>query len=69
MSFLSNSVVGLLCFAIVSVELSNAFTGDATFYHVGLGACGWTNNNDELVAALNAPQYGNQVHIITVEIG
>ncbi|KAL1920041.1 uncharacterized protein VTP21DRAFT_1187 [Calcarisporiella thermophila] len=34
------------------------FSGDGTFYNVGLGACGKTNNDKELVAALNAPQFG-----------
>ncbi|ORZ41104.1 RlpA-like double-psi beta-barrel-protein domain-containing protein-containing protein [Catenaria anguillulae PL171] len=31
----------------------------ATHYDVGLGACGSTNSNAELVVALNAPQFGN----------
>lgn len=31
----------------------------ATFYSpsVGIGACGWQNTDEELVVALNAPQY------------
>lgn len=33
------------------------FNGQATFYEVGLGACGWTNSDDELVAALNWEQW------------
>lgn len=35
-----------------------AFSGDATYFNVGLGACGHHNNNNQLVAALNKPQYG-----------
>lgn len=33
------------------------FNGQVTFYEVGLGACGWTNSDDELVAALNWEQW------------
>ena len=29
-----------------------AFDGDATFFSVGLGACGGTNTNDDLICAL-----------------
>ncbi|KAI9361054.1 RlpA-like double-psi beta-barrel-protein domain-containing protein-containing protein, partial [Pilaira anomala] len=36
-----------------------SFSGDGTFYHTGLGSCGWDNSNDELIAALNAPQMQN----------
>ncbi|GMK57646.1 hypothetical protein CspeluHIS016_0404800 [Cutaneotrichosporon spelunceum] len=32
-------------------------TGDATYYAVGLGACGWTNSDSEMVVAINAPQW------------
>ncbi|CAB4378124.1 unnamed protein product [Rhizophagus irregularis] len=34
--------------------------GDGTFYNpsVGTGSCGWQNDDNEFVAALNAPQYG-----------
>ncbi|GET03724.1 riboflavin aldehydeforming enzyme, putative [Rhizophagus clarus] len=34
--------------------------GDGTFYNpsVGIGSCGWQNDDSEFVAALNAPQYG-----------
>ncbi len=61
MAFFSKSIIGLLSLFIVSVQLSSAFSGDGTYYDIGLGACGNTNNNNELVAALNAPQYGNDV--------
>ncbi|KAL7749425.1 hypothetical protein RI367_005296 [Sorochytrium milnesiophthora] len=38
-----------------------AFGGDGTWYNpsVGTGACGWFNADTELVAAMNAPQYGS----------
>jgi hypothetical protein len=52
--------VAVLCFALL-FALTQAFSGDGTYYNVGLGACGWWNSNGELVAALNAPQYGWQV--------
>lgn len=32
-------------------------SGQATYYAVGLGACGWTNGDNEFVVALNQPQY------------
>lgn len=32
-------------------------SGQATYYAVGLGACGWTNSDSEFVVALNQPQY------------
>ncbi|KAI8338744.1 RlpA-like double-psi beta-barrel-protein domain-containing protein-containing protein, partial [Chlamydoabsidia padenii] len=35
------------------------FSGDGTYYDVGLGSCGISNNNNQLVAALNAPQMNN----------
>ncbi|KAF8882843.1 riboflavine-aldehyde-forming enzyme [Infundibulicybe gibba] len=37
----------------------SAFHGDATFFAPGLGACGDQNTANDLVVALNAPQYGN----------
>jgi len=33
------------------------FAGDATYYAVGLGACGDTNTDSEFVVAINNPQY------------
>ncbi|RKP23626.1 RlpA-like double-psi beta-barrel-protein domain-containing protein-containing protein, partial [Syncephalis pseudoplumigaleata] len=41
--------------------------GDGTYYDPeggvkgGIGACGWVYTNDDMVAALNAPQYGGLV--------
>ncbi|KAH7317504.1 RlpA-like double-psi beta-barrel-protein domain-containing protein-containing protein [Rhizoctonia solani] len=37
-----------------------AYTGDATYFYPGLGACGGTNNQYEHVVALNAPQWNNK---------
>ncbi|KAI0640559.1 RlpA-like double-psi beta-barrel-protein domain-containing protein-containing protein [Trametes meyenii] len=34
-----------------------AFTGDATFFFPGLGACGRTNKNSDLIVALNPVEY------------
>jgi len=33
-------------------------SGYATFYNAGMGACGIQNNNGQLIAALNAQQFG-----------
>ncbi|RIB23917.1 expansin module family protein [Gigaspora rosea] len=33
------------------------YSGDGTFYAVGLGACGIVNDNDQMVAALPAQQF------------
>ncbi|EUC56528.1 riboflavin-aldehyde forming enzyme, putative [Rhizoctonia solani AG-3 Rhs1AP] len=41
------------------LQARQAFTGDATYYHAGLGACGGTNGDWEYVVALNAPQWNN----------
>ncbi|PVV03481.1 hypothetical protein BB560_002035 [Smittium megazygosporum] len=37
---------------------SKTFTGEGTYYDVGMGACGKINTNSELVAAINTKQYG-----------
>lgn len=36
---------------------SKTFSGDATYYDVGLGACGVANDNSEFIAALNVDQF------------
>lgn len=33
------------------------FSGDATYYTPGLGACGWDSSSTDLIAALNADQF------------
>ncbi|KAK9766317.1 hypothetical protein K7432_004693 [Basidiobolus ranarum] len=47
---------GLLNAAPVKVS---DFQGEGTFYAPGLGACEVTNGPSDMIAALNAPQYGN----------
>jgi len=37
-------------------------SGDGTYYDVGLGACGATNSDEELVCALNHDQFGEYVN-------
>ncbi|GFZ50494.1 hypothetical protein JCM24511_08251 [Saitozyma sp. JCM 24511] len=32
-------------------------SGQATYFEVGLGACGWTNTDSDSIVALNAAQY------------
>ncbi|KAL1405503.1 hypothetical protein Q8F55_009139 [Vanrija albida] len=39
------------------VNIQKRFSGDATYYEVGLGACGHTNSGTEYVVAMNAAQY------------
>ncbi|KAG9300490.1 hypothetical protein G9A89_010117 [Geosiphon pyriformis] len=35
------------------------FSGDGTYYNPGLGACGETNSEGDLIVAINKPQWGN----------
>ncbi|GAB1524857.1 hypothetical protein RhiTH_008013 [Rhizoctonia solani] len=52
------------------LKARQAFTGDATWFYPGLGACGGTNNQWEHVVALNAPQWnggGNCWRSITIQ--
>ncbi|EUC55970.1 vegetative incompatibility protein HET-E-1, putative, partial [Rhizoctonia solani AG-3 Rhs1AP] len=39
-----------------------SYSGDATFFYPGLGACEGTNNQWEHVVALNAPQWNNKAN-------
>lgn len=34
--------------------------GQATWYNTGLGACGWSSNDSQLVVAVSQAVYGNQ---------
>ncbi|MFE2038372.1 RlpA-like double-psi beta-barrel domain-containing protein [Streptomyces scopuliridis] len=34
-------------------------SGQATWYNTGLGACGWSNNDSQLVVAVSPALYGN----------
>ncbi|CAG8510920.1 7807_t:CDS:2 [Paraglomus brasilianum] len=58
----------LLCFLVIfgiisSIQaaplLHKRFAGQATFYSVGLGACGKTNNDNQFVGAISAHRFGN----------
>ncbi|KDN36823.1 hypothetical protein RSAG8_10605, partial [Rhizoctonia solani AG-8 WAC10335] len=42
------------------LQVRQAYTGDATFFYPGLGACEGTNTQWEDVVALNAPQWNNK---------
>lgn len=35
------------------------FSGDATYYTPGMGACGWTNSESDKIVALNVDQFGS----------
>ncbi|KAI8340531.1 RlpA-like double-psi beta-barrel-protein domain-containing protein-containing protein [Chlamydoabsidia padenii] len=61
-----NLISVLACFMMVYIMVTSAaplekrgFYGDGTYYHVGLGSCGKTHDNNQMVAALNAPQMQN----------
>ncbi|CAG8600171.1 9392_t:CDS:2 [Ambispora gerdemannii] len=43
----------------IPLQKRGQFSGDATFYNPGLGACGITSTDADMIAALNAPQWGN----------
>lgn len=59
------SVIGN-SFAAADIAPSTTFssvaqsTGDATYYATGLGACGWTNTDDEHIVALNVADWTNE---------
>ncbi|OBZ87831.1 Papain inhibitor [Choanephora cucurbitarum] len=38
---------------------SGSFTGEGTYYAPGLGSCGWTNSESDMIAALNHGQMAN----------
>ncbi|CEP08967.1 hypothetical protein [Parasitella parasitica] len=44
--------------APVQLEARGSMSGDATYYSVGLGSCGDTNSDSELVAALSEDLMG-----------
>ncbi|CAO0800168.1 unnamed protein product [Mucor circinelloides] len=45
--------------AQTSSSSGGKYSGEGTYYDVGLGSCGKSNSNSEMVAALNAPQMQN----------
>ncbi|KAK0544607.1 hypothetical protein OC845_005512 [Tilletia horrida] len=38
------------------------YTGKGTYYRVGMGACGWHNNSEQMVAAIDQGQYHGGSH-------
>ncbi|KAI9227587.1 MAG: RlpA-like double-psi beta-barrel-protein domain-containing protein-containing protein [Piptocephalis tieghemiana] len=54
---LVTSIAAFPSLRIIKRASGGQFQGQATFYELGLGACGSTNSEPELVAALNADQY------------
>ncbi|CEL59075.1 hypothetical protein RSOLAG1IB_09062 [Rhizoctonia solani AG-1 IB] len=44
------------------LKARQAYSGDATWFYPGLGACGGTNNQWEHVVALNSPQWNNKAN-------
>ncbi|KAE8542096.1 hypothetical protein D1P53_001577 [Cryptococcus gattii VGV] len=53
------AATAVLAAPIESAEKRATYSGQATYYSpsVGTGACGWQNTDQELVVALNAPQW------------
>ncbi|PWN46067.1 hypothetical protein IE81DRAFT_284486, partial [Ceraceosorus guamensis] len=43
---------------VSAAPIARRSSGRATYYAVGLGACGWTNSGNENVVALNTNMYG-----------
>lgn len=52
------SLMKLIIAIGLTVGSTLAFSGDMTYYNVGLGSCGQTNNDAEAVVALSASQTG-----------
>ncbi|KAF8154296.1 riboflavine-aldehyde-forming enzyme [Crassisporium funariophilum] len=50
---------GALFVIMTFVGFAHAFYGDATYFEPGLGACGKTNNANDLIVALSTAKYGN----------
>jgi expansin (peptidoglycan-binding protein) len=67
-SFIATAL-SALCLALTTsaapteadVQAADAHTGSITYYNTGLGACGHTNNDGELVAALSQSLF-DRVH-------
>ena len=57
MTKIRNRLVASLALTAVSLlstaDAAGEFNGDASFYQVGFGACGKTNDNTQLVAAIS----------------
>jgi expansin (peptidoglycan-binding protein) len=61
-SFFSVAAVLALAGVAQAAPAKRSSSGTATYYAVGLGACGWTNSDSEMVVAMNAPQYSDGAH-------
>ncbi|KAK7685464.1 hypothetical protein QCA50_011328 [Cerrena zonata] len=48
--------------ASASISSVSAFTGDATFFFPGLGACGQTNTAADFIVALSPSEYAGGAH-------
>ncbi|KAJ2743605.1 hypothetical protein GGI20_003611 [Coemansia sp. BCRC 34301] len=46
----------------------DTFTGDGTYFSPGLGSCGRTNSDTDLIAAIPAPQYGTNANPNNAEV-
>lgn len=57
MFFSTIAVAALAAFATAS-PVKRDFSGRATYYATGLGACGDWNNDGDFIVALNSAQYG-----------
>ncbi|KAK7685468.1 hypothetical protein QCA50_011332 [Cerrena zonata] len=44
------------------IGVAAAFSGDATWFHTGLGACGRHNVDSDHIVALSPAQYANGAH-------
>ncbi|KAI9475419.1 MAG: RlpA-like double-psi beta-barrel-protein domain-containing protein-containing protein [Benjaminiella poitrasii] len=62
-SFTAATVFSFLAFFMSAqtapIEARGSMSGDATYYDVGLGSCGDTNSNDEMVVALSSDLMGD----------
>lgn len=63
-----STVISALCLAITTsaaptepeTRAAAAYTGSVTYYKVGLGACGATNSDSELVCAVSHSLYDSE---------
>ncbi|MFE3829550.1 RlpA-like double-psi beta-barrel domain-containing protein [Streptomyces sp. NPDC059092] len=58
-SLLALGAVGATAAPAAAAPSGAQATGQATWYNTGLGACGWSNNDSELVVAISTTLYGN----------
>ncbi|KAI0144586.1 RlpA-like double-psi beta-barrel-protein domain-containing protein-containing protein [Xylariaceae sp. FL1272] len=55
-------ITNVLAAVAVFATSAAATSGQMTWYEPGLGACGFTNNRDQAVVALNTADYANGAH-------